>query len=118
MLSESLAQANSSLARRRLRCQLSANKREAETSANVKKNIEKHVKDGTDVITNVISANQPFASTFSIFKIFNSRDVVASSPSLSRSSARAPRRVACPQANPNLKTAFFRKKIDPDPAFY
>ena len=37
VLSESLAQGNSSLARRRLRCQLSANKREAETSANVKK---------------------------------------------------------------------------------
>ena len=63
---------NSPVAPRRLSCQISANQREAETSANLT-NIEKHVKaraKGNDVTTNVISANQHFASTFSmqIFK--------------------------------------------------
>ena len=60
------------MAPHRLSCQISANQREAETSANLT-NIEKHVKaraKGNDVTTNVISANQHFASTFSmqIFK--------------------------------------------------
>ena len=63
---------SSSVAPHRLSCQISANQREAETSANLT-NIEKHVKaraKGNDVTTNVISANQHFASTFSmqIFK--------------------------------------------------
>ena len=63
---------NSPVAPRRLSCQISANQREAETSKN-QTNIEKRVKartKGNDVITNVISANQHFASTFSmqIFK--------------------------------------------------
>ena len=54
---------------RRLSCQISANQREAETSANVNKH-RKTRAEGDDVITNVISANQHFASTFSmqIFK--------------------------------------------------
>ena len=46
---------------------------------------------GNDVITNVISANQRFTSTFSM-QIFKSKDDVASSPSFSRPTARAPRR--------------------------
>ena len=44
-----------------LNCQISANQREAETSANVT-NIERHVPN--DVISNVISANQHFASKY------------------------------------------------------
>ena len=57
---------------RRLSCLISANQREAETSENANKHL-KHVKacpKGNDVITNVISANQHFASIFSmqIFK--------------------------------------------------
>ena len=60
---------NSPVAPRRLSCQISANQREAETSANVNKHWKTRAK-GNDVITNVISANQHFASTFSmqIFK--------------------------------------------------
>ena len=45
----------------RLSCQISANQREAETSANVNKHWKTRAK-GNDVITNVISANQHFAS--------------------------------------------------------
>ena len=54
---------------RRLSCQISANQREAETSAGVNKHWKTRA-EGDDVITNVISANQHFASTFSmqIFK--------------------------------------------------
>ena len=54
---------------RRLYCQISANQREAEMSANVNKHWKTRAKSN-DVITNVISANQHFASTFSmqIFK--------------------------------------------------
>ena len=60
---------NSPVAPLRLSCQISANQREAETSANVNKHWKTRAK-GNDVITNVISANQHFASTFSmqIFK--------------------------------------------------
>ena len=54
---------------RRLSCQISANQREAETSANVSKHWKTRAKSNY-VIINVISANQHFASTFSmqIFK--------------------------------------------------
>ena len=54
---------------RRLYCQISANQREAEMSANGNKHWKTRAKSN-DVITNVISANQHFASTFSmqIFK--------------------------------------------------
>ena len=54
---------------RRPSCRISANQREAETSASVT-NIWKTRAKNNDVITNVISANQHFASTFStqIFK--------------------------------------------------
>ena len=54
---------------RRLSCQISANQGEAETSASVNKHWKARAK-GNDVITNVISANRHFASTFSmqIFK--------------------------------------------------
>ena len=60
---------NSPVVLRRLSGQLSDNQHEAETSANVNKNWKTRSK-GYDVITNVISANQHFASTFSmqIFK--------------------------------------------------
>ena len=57
------------VAPRRLSCQISASQREAETSANVNKLWKTRAK-GNDVITNVISANQHFASTFSM-QIFN-----------------------------------------------
>ena len=52
-----------------LSCQISANRNEAETSVNVNKHWNTW-KDGTDIITNVISMNQHFTSTFSmqIFK--------------------------------------------------
>ena len=52
-----------------LSCQISANQHKAEMSANVNKHWKTRAK-GDDVITNVISANHYFASTFSmqIFK--------------------------------------------------
>ena len=55
---------NPPVAPRRL-VQISANQREAETSANVNKHWKTRGK-GNDVITNVISANRHFASTFSM----------------------------------------------------
>ena len=60
---------HSPLAPRRLSCQIFANQRESETSANVNKHWKTRAK-GDDVNTEVISANQHFASTFSmqIFK--------------------------------------------------
>ena len=60
---------NSPVAPRRLSCQISANQREAETNANVNRHWKTRAY-GNEVITNVISANQHFASTFStqIFK--------------------------------------------------
>ena len=60
---------NYPVALRRLCCQISANQREAETSANVNKHRKSSAKCN-DVITNVISANQHLASTFAmqIFK--------------------------------------------------
>ena len=60
---------NSPVASSRLSCQFSGNQREAKTSANVTKHWKTRAK-GNDVITNVISANQHFASTISmqIFK--------------------------------------------------
>ena len=53
------------VAPRRLSCQISASQLEAETSANVNKHWKTRAK-GNDVITNVISANQHFASTIQI----------------------------------------------------
>ena len=82
---------NSHEAPRRLSCQISANQREAETSAIVNKHWKARAK-GNGVIAYVISANQHFASTYSF-----SRDVATSSPSFCRPAARAPRR-ACSQA--------------------
>ena len=69
----------SPVAPRRRSCQITAEQLEAETSANVNKHWKTRAKSN-DVITNVISANQHFVSTFSmqIFK-FLLRDVVASS---------------------------------------
>ena len=60
---------NSSVVPRRLSCQFSDNQNEAETSANINTNWKTRSK-GNAVITNAISANQHFASTFSmqIFK--------------------------------------------------
>ena len=51
---------NSPMAPLRLSCQISANQRKVETNAK-----KKHVK-GNDIISNVISANQHFALTFSM----------------------------------------------------
>ena len=53
------------MAPRRLSCQISANQREVETSANVNKHWKTSAK-GNDVITKVISANKHFALTFSM----------------------------------------------------
>ena len=60
---------NSSVVPRRLSCQFSDNQNEAETSANINTNWKTRSK-GNAVIINAISANQHFASTFSmqIFK--------------------------------------------------
>ena len=59
---------NAPVAPRRLSCPISANQREAETSANVKKKKKTltNTAKGNDVITNVISANQHFVPTFSV----------------------------------------------------
>ena len=65
---------NSPVAPRRLSCHISANPREAETSANVNKGWKTCAKSN-DVITNVISANQHFASTFRC-RYSNSREAV------------------------------------------
>ena len=65
---------------------LSGNEREC-------KQTKKTRAKGNDVISYVISANEHFASTFSM-QIKYSRNVVPSSPSFSRPAARAPRR-AC-----------------------
>ena len=74
---------NFPVAPRRLSCQISANQREEETSANVSKHWKTRAK-GNDVITNVISANQHFASTFSMHRFSNSRHVNESFISFSR----------------------------------
>ena len=81
----------SPVAPRRLCCQIFANQREAETSANENKHWKRRVK-GNDVITNVISANQQFESTFFDAEIQILRDIVAHSPSFSRPAARASQR--------------------------
>ena len=61
---------NSPAAPCQLSCQISTNKRKGETSVNVKKHSKTPAK-GNEVLTNVISVNQHFASTFSmeIFKL-------------------------------------------------
>ena len=51
-----------------LSCQISANEHEAVKSTHVNKHCKKHAK-GNDIITNVISANKHFASTF-LMQIF------------------------------------------------
>ena len=56
---------NSPVDPRRLSRQISPNQREAETNANVNKHWKTRAK-GNDVISYVISANQHFASTFSM----------------------------------------------------
>ena len=94
----------------RLSFQISANQREAETSANVNKHWKTRAK-GNDVITNVISANQHFASTFSmqIFK-FQRRSCKLSFLSLP---AARPTRRACSQAKTSgsVNTRSDREKI-------
>ena len=80
---------SSPVAPRGLSCQISANQREPETNAIVN---EQTSAKGNGVLTNVISANQHFASTYSF-----SRDVATCSPSFCRRAARAPQR-ACLQA--------------------
>ena len=75
---------NSPVAPRWLSCQIFANQREAETNAIVNKHGKTRAK-GNGIITNVIYANQHFASTYSF-----SREEAPSSPSFSRPAARAP----------------------------
>ena len=96
---------NSPVAPRRLSCQISANQREAETSANVNKHRKSSAK-GNDVITNVISANQHFASTFSmqIFK-FQRR-------SCKLSFLFPPRRQSAPESLPALWNVTLTKKFN------
>ena len=65
----------------------SPNQREGETSSNV------HVPRGNDVITNVISANQHFASTFSM-QIIKFQRRIARSPFLSSSPPEQPGQLA------------------------
>ena len=66
-LSKLNSTSNAPVAPRQLSCPISANQREAETSANVKKKTyQKTRAKGNDVIANVISANQNFAPTFSM----------------------------------------------------
>ena len=86
---------SSLVAPRRLSCQFSANEREGETRANVNKNWKTSAK-GNDIITNVISANQHFASTFSM-RTFKFQRRSCKLFFLYRPAARAPRR-ACSQA--------------------
>ena len=86
---------NSPLSPRRLRCQISANQREAETSEDVNKHSKTCAK-GNDVITNVISAISISHRLFRC-RYSNSRDIVASAPSFSHPAARVPQR-ACRQA--------------------
>ena len=56
------------VAPRQLSCQISANEHEAVKSTHVNKHCKKHA-NGNDIITNVISANKHFASTF-LMQIF------------------------------------------------
>ena len=84
---------------RRLSCQISANQRKAEKRSNV------HVPRGNDVNTNVISANQHFASTFSM-QIFKFQRRVASSPFIILSAARTAR-TACSRHVPNTYSSVF-----------
>ena len=84
----------SPVAPRRRSCQITAEQLEAETSANVNKHRKTRAK-GNDVITNVISANQHFVSTFSMQILATL--LQAPSPFFSRPAASAPRR-ACYEA--------------------
>ena len=92
---------NSPVAPGRLSCQISANQLEAETSANVNKHLKACAK-GNDVISNFISANQHFASTFSLQMFKFQRRSCKALLSFSLPAARAPGR-ACSQANGGAK---------------
>ena len=87
---------NFPVALRRLSCQISANQREGETSANV----NKHQKTCAWVMTSLLMSSPPISILHRLFRCrySNSRDLVASSPSFSRPAARAPR-TACSQAS-------------------
>ena len=98
---------NSSVVSCWLSCQISANQRKAETSANVNKHWKTGAK-GNDIITNDISVNQHFSSTF-LCRCSNSRDVVARPPSFSHPAARVPQR-ACSQAK-NISSTFIHAKF-------
>ena len=90
-----------------LSCQILANQREVETSANVNKHWKTRAK-GYDIITNVISFNQHVSSTF-LCRYWNSRDVVARPPSFSHPAARVPQR-ACSQVK-NISSTFIHAKF-------
>ena len=66
-----------------------------ETSANVNNHWETCAM-GDDIITNVISTNQHFTSTFLMQIYSNSRDVIASSPFFSRPASRVSQRACLP----------------------
>ena len=90
---------NFAVALRRLRSKISSNQREGETSANVNQHRNTRAM-GNDVITNAISANQHFASTFSmsIFKFQRRSCKLFFLFAPRRHSAIAPQR-ACSQAS-------------------
>ena len=90
---------NSPVAPHQLSCQISVNQRQAETSTNINKHWKTSAK-GNDVITNVISANQHFASTFSmqIFKFQMWLQVLL------------PFSAPPPDAPESLHVSFFKKK--------
>ena len=88
---------NSPVVPHQLSCQISVNYHETETSANVNKHWKTGAK-GNDVITDFISANLHFASTFNFrCRYSNSRDLISSTVSFCRPFARASRR-ACSEA--------------------
>ena len=87
--------------------QISANQLEAETSVNVNKHRKTWAKDN-DVITN---ASPPICISLFRCRYSNSRDVVASYPSLSRLTARTPQK-ACSQATSDAEKACFQHNIE------
>ena len=82
---------NLPVAPRRLSCEIFANQLEVETSANVKKNIEKHV---PMVMTSLLMSSPPISISHRLCRCRYSisRNVVASSPSFSRPADRVARR--------------------------
>ena len=89
---------NSTVAPRRLSCQIFVNRREVETSANVTKHWKHTWKHAPRVMPSLLMSSPSISISHRLFqcRYSNSRDVAASSPSFSRPAARAPRRVCSP----------------------